>query len=118
MTWSHATPPTDDWSELTKIQIRWGSSETLASVWGTTYLYQDLRKAKGWIQRENDTYVLCFYAPDHDYGPNDGVPSGAFRTRFIYKIQGLPNQAKLAFREKCLPGANNSFKPNPLRGSA
>ena len=118
VTWSHATPPVTDWKELAKINVRGSSSETVASVWGTTYLYQDLNKAKGWIKRENETYVLCFYAPEHSYGPNDGMPSGAWPTLFTYRIRDLPARAKLVFREKCVPGANNSFKPRPLRGSA
>jgi hypothetical protein len=118
VTWSHATPPVRDWKELAKINVRVRSSETLASVWGTTYLYQDLTKARGWIQRENENYVLCFYAPEHSYGPDDGMPSGAWPTLFTYTIRDLPAQAKLVFREKCVPGANNSFKPRPLRGSA
>ena len=118
VTWSHVSPPATDWNELGKVQVRGNSSEALASVWGTTYLYQDLKKAKGWIQLENGTYVLCFYAPEHSYGPNDGMPSGAWPTLFTYTIRGLPAQAKLVFRERCFPGANNSFKPTPLRGAA
>ncbi len=117
VTWSHATPPVTDGKELAKINVRGNSSETVASVWGTTYLYQDLNKAKGWIQRENGTYVLCFFAPQHSYGPNDGMPSGAWPTLFTYRIRDLPVQAKLVFRENCGPGANNSFKPNPLRST-
>ena len=115
VTWSHVLPPEKDLSELPKIETLVDGSATLASVWGATYLYQDLSKAKGWLQLEGSTYVLCFYAQEHMYGPNDGMPSGARPTLFVFRIQGLPPQAKLKFRERCVPGANNSFKPKPLR---
>jgi hypothetical protein len=90
-----------------KIQVRSDGWETVASVWGTTYLYQDLSRAKGWVQRMGDSYVLCFYAPEDVYGPGEGIPSGAFPTHFTYRIVGLPPQARLEFREKCALGANN-----------
>ena len=105
VTWSHAAPPADDWSELAKIQTRTEGSETVASVWGTTYIYQDLNRAKGWLQRENDSYVLCFYAPEDKYGSGDAIPSVAWPTHFTYRIQGLPRQTRLEFREKCAPRA-------------